>query len=200
MKLCRHVEIALPAWIEEFTAQWPAWQHGGLRTPEERMALAIALAAENVTRDTGGPFGAIVVREDNGELLGVGVNLVTQLQMSTAHAEMVALALAQQAVSSWNLGTTGTVQLVTSCEPCAMCFGAVPWSGIGSIICGARKEDAESAGFDEGDKPPDWVESLRRRGISVQRDVLRKEAARVLQDYVAGDGTIYNPGRAPESG
>jgi len=137
------------------------------------------------------------VREADGELVGVGVNLVTHLQLSTAHAEMVAIALAQQTVSSWNLGSAGAIQLVTSCEPCAMCFGAVPWSGVSSMICGARKTDAEAAGFDEGDKPGDWVDTLRHRGIAVQLDVLRADAAKVLSDYAAGEGTIYHPGRAP---
>ena len=199
MKLCQRVEIALPGWVEDFVGDALGGSSIAMRTHEERMALAVALSRENVRRQTGGPFGAIVVNEDSGELLGVGVNLVTHLQLSTAHAEMVAFALAQQAVSSWNLGSAGPIQLVTSCEPCAMCFGAVPWSGVGSLICGARKMHAEAAGFDEGDKPADWVESLRRRGIRVELDVLRDEASSVLHDYAASDGTIYHPGRTPGS-
>ena len=75
------------------------------------------------------------------------------MELSLAHAEMVAVSLAQSAIGNWNLGSTGDAQLVTSCEPCAMCFGAVPWSGVSSIIWGASKEDAEERGFDEGDKP-----------------------------------------------
>ena len=142
MNLCQHVEISLPAWVEGFVARSMARHDGRIASGEERMALAIALSAENVQRATGGPFGAIVVREESGELLGVGVNLVTQLRMSTAHAEMVALTLAQQTVSSWNLGDAGSVQLVTSCEPCAMCFGAVPWSGIGSMELPIRTSDS----------------------------------------------------------
>jgi tRNA(Arg) A34 adenosine deaminase TadA len=73
-----------------------------------------------------------------------------------------------------------------------MCFGAVPWSGIKSLVCGASKKDAEAAGFDEGDKPGKWIRSLQRRGIVVQTGVLRSEAAAVLAAYRAGGGTIYN--------
>ena len=73
-----------------------------------------------------------------------------------------------------------------------MCFGAVPWSGVKSLICGARKKDAEAAGFDEGDKPDHWVRSLQRRGIVVQCSVLRAEAASVLADYKDSGGAIYN--------
>ena len=77
-----------------------------------------------------------------------------------------------------------------------MCFGAVPWSGVSSMIWGAGKEDAEAAGFDEGDKPNDWIESLERRGICTQGGILREEAAAVLMRYAKRDGAvIYHPGR-----
>ena len=112
-----------------------------------------------------------------------------------AHAEMVAVSLAQSAAADWNLGAKHNVQLVTSCEPCAMCFGAVPWSGVTSIIWGAGREDAEAAGFDEGDKPADWVESLERRGIRTKGGILREQAASVLAHYAKRDGAIYHPGR-----
>lgn len=141
---------------------------------------------------TGGPFGALVINEQTGELVSVGINLVTTAGLSIAHAEMVALSLAQLSVGQWNLSDSGPHQLVTSCEPCAMCFGALPWSGIVSLVCGARKKDAEAAGFDEGDKPADWIRSLQRRGIEVQRGVLRKQAASVLAHYRDSGGPIYN--------
>jgi tRNA(Arg) A34 adenosine deaminase TadA len=197
VKLQQHIDIHLPAWIDGFLAHWLKAPGVGLDTAVQRMSLAIALSAENVRQQTGGPFGAIVVQESGHRLVGVGVNLVTRLSMSAAHAEIVALSLAQRAVQSWNLGSAGAMQLVTSCEPCAMCLGAVPWSGVTSVICGARKDDAEAAGFDEGDKPESWIADLIRRGIGVQRDILRNEAARVLQDYAAGDGAIYHPGKNP---
>lgn len=182
-------EIALPDWLTPFLADWT----GAMDSDEDRMRLAVALAAENVRRHSGGPFGALVVDAASGQVVGAGVNLVTTLGLSLAHAEMVALAMAQQAVQSWNLGADRPTQLVTSCEPCAMCFGAVPWSGVTSLLWGARKADAEAAGFDEGDKPQDWAETLQRRGIEVRGDVLREEAADVLRRYAHRDGAIYHP-------
>jgi tRNA(Arg) A34 adenosine deaminase TadA len=122
----------------------------------------------------------------------VGLNLVTTAGLSLAHAEIVALSLAQEATGGWDLSRQGSLQLVTSCEPCAMCFGAVPWSGVKSLICGARKKDAEAVGFDEGDKPDSWVRSLQRQGITVQCRVLRSEAAAVLENYQTEGGEIYN--------
>ena len=188
MKISNNCKIELPAWVEPFLESWLL----PLSTTSQRMQLAIALSEENVRQQTGGPFAAVVVNEETEELVSVGINLVTSAGLSIAHAEMVALSLAQTAVGEWNLSHSGRLQLVTSCEPCAMCFGAVPWSGVKSLICGARKKDAEAAGFDEGDKPDHWVRSLQRRGIVVQCSVLRSEAAAVLTHYKDNDGAIYN--------
>lgn len=186
--------VRLPDWLAPFLAAWSK----PLDSADGRMALAIALADENVRRDTGGPFGAIVVAEADNRLLGAGVNLVTGAGLSLAHAEIIALSVAQAAVGGWNLGVAGRVQLVTSCEPCAMCYGAVPWSGVRSLAWGAHREDAESAGFDEGEKPEDWTAALERRGITVTGGVLRAEAAAVLHRYARDDGTIYHPSRQAE--
>ena len=184
-KICK---FELPAWIELFLESWML----PLTTVSQRMQLAVALSEENIRQQTGGPFAAIVVNEDSSELVSVGVNLVTTAGLSVAHAEIVALSLAQSALGEWNLAHAGRLQLVSTCEPCAMCFGAVPWSGVKSVVCGAGKNDAEAAGFDEGDKPDDWVNSLQRRGIVVQTGVLKAEAASVLDSYKKTGGTIYN--------
>ncbi len=85
-------------------------------------------------------------------------------------------------------------ELVTAAEPCAMCFGAIPWSGVSSVVCGAREEDVRQIGFDEGPKPADWVAALEARGIKVLQDILRNEAADVLVEYARSGGTIYNSG------
>lgn len=187
--LANRCELVWPDWLGPYLASWTQ----PLDTPERRMRLAVGLADENVRRHTGGPFGAIVVEEHSGRLLSAGVNLVTALGLSLAHAEMIALSLAQNAAATWNLGAGASAQLVTSCEPCAMCFGAVPWSGVSSLLWGARREDAEAAGFDEGDKPADWIQALERRGIRTRGEVLREEAAAVLARYASRNGAIYHP-------
>jgi tRNA(Arg) A34 adenosine deaminase TadA len=188
MTISSHCSFALPAWVGPFLASWQQ----PLLSTSLRMQLAIALSRESVRQKTGGPFGAVIVDEREGRLVSVGVNLVTTAGLSIAHAELVALSLAQTALGQWNLSHAGALQLVTSCEPCAMCFGALPWSGIRSLVCGARKKDAETAGFDEGDKPARWVKSLEQRGIDVQCGVLQKEAAAVLTYYRDIGGPIYN--------
>ena len=184
-------DLTLPDWVEAFVESWP----DPLETVDQRMHLAISLSAENVRHGTGGPFGAIVIEVQSSRLIGVGVNLVTTAELSIAHAEMVAISLSQSANNNWNLGHEADVQLVTSCEPCAMCFGAVPWSGVTSLVWGASKDDAEAAGFDEGDKPGNWVQSLENRKIRTQGGVLREEAAAVLKKYATKEGAIYHPGQ-----
>lgn len=191
MSLRYSCELSLPHWLESFVNDWP----DPLETAEQRMLLAVSLSAENVLQGTGGPFGAIVVEAETGRLISVGVNLVTTVELSIAHAEIVAISMAQSAINNWNLGHATEVQLVTSCEPCAMCFGAVPWSGVSSLVWGANKEDAETAGFDEGDKPVNWVNSLENRGIRTYSNVLREEAAAVLKKYAKKGGAIYHPGQ-----
>ncbi len=188
MTISKQCTFKLPTWVEPFLKDWPS----PLGTISQRMQLAVALSAENVRQKTGGPFAAVVVNEETDELVSVGVNLVTTAGLSIAHAEIVALSLAQTAVKGWNLSNAGTLQLVSTCEPCAMCYGAVPWSGIKSLICGAGKKHAEAAGFDEGDKPTEWVKSLQSRGIVVQCGVSSKQAAAVLDSYKKSGGTIYN--------
>ncbi len=188
MTISSHCSFDLPAWVQPLLDHWSE----PLLTISQRMQFAIALSKENIQQQTGGPFAAVVVNEETSELISVGMNLVTSTGLSVAHAEIVALTLAQSAVGEWNLSSAGPLQLITTCEPCAMCFGAVPWSGVKSLICGARKKDAEAAGFDEGDKPEQWVRSLQRRGIVVQCSVLRAEAAGVLADYRNSGGAIYN--------
>ena len=155
---------------------------------EERMRLAINLAKKNVEHNTGGPFGAVIFSTRTGQLVAAGINIVITAHCSLAHAEMVALALAQQSRNSHILSEC---ELASSTEPCAMCLGAIPWSGVQSLLCGARGADAEAIGFDEGTKPRQWRAALERRGVQVTRNILRDEARAVLQSYKRRGGPVY---------
>ena len=182
--------VGLPGWVEELLSD-PGREYP---TEEDRMRLVIELSRSNVDHGTGGPFGAGIFDLSTNRLVAPGVNLVATANLSAAHAEMVAIMISQQVVGHFDLGGEGlpAYELVTSTEPCAMCFGATPWSGVRWLVCGAREEDARAIGFDEGPKTPDWVASLEQRGISVARDVCRDEAAAVLRYYAENSGMIYN--------
>ena len=191
MKLPNSFRIALPVWCRDLAGELPE------RIPEtrDRMRLAIALSRRNVESGTGGPFGAVVSSVADGRLIAIGVNRVEPDVCSSAHAEIVALSLAQKALGNWNLAEVdpAPLELATSCEPCAMCLGAIPWSGVRRVVCGATKADAEITGFDEGERTSDWIGMLGRRGIAVETEVLRREAAGVLHDYRKSGARIYNP-------
>ncbi len=154
------------------------------------MELVLEMVAKNID-DGGGPFAAGVF-DSEGYLVGAGVNRVVPASAAIAHAEMVAIAAAGQRLGTWNLGASRPRQLVTSTEPCAMCLGAVPWSGVSSMATGARDSDARAVGFDEGDKMADWAALLEARDITVIRDVLRERSVELLQQYAQTGGEIYN--------
>jgi tRNA(Arg) A34 adenosine deaminase TadA len=182
--------LELPGWITEYLMQ----QQETYPTREARMDLVTTLARLNIQFGTGGPFGAGIFRLDTQQLVAPGVNLVLSSKSSIAHAEIVAIMMTQQAAGSHDLGAIGFPphELVTSCEPCGMCLGAISWSGVQQVVCGARGSDAEAVGFDEGPKPADWITELEQRGITVTRDIGRTNAAAVLQRYVQNGGEVYN--------
>ncbi len=190
MRTFPDLRFRLPDWV---ASVMPLADHV-FRDDDEKMHLAVMLAKENVRHDTGGPFGAAVFDRDTGRLIAPGVNIVVPAHWSGGHAEMVALALAQQNLKTHDLGGDGMpfCELFTSVEPCAMCLGAVPWSGVRRLVCGARDVDARRVGFDEGPKPDNWIAEMEQRGISVTRNVLREEAAEVLREYAEGGKPIYN--------
>jgi tRNA(Arg) A34 adenosine deaminase TadA len=182
------VHLKLPAWVEAFVQAGPQ----RYRTAEDRMRLAIDLSHLSIERG-GGPFGAAVFERSSGRLVAPGVNMVVKSRCSLLHAELVALAVAQKILGRYDLGGgAAAYELASSTEPCAMCMGAIPWSGIGSLLCGARGADAVRIGFDEGSKPAAWVRAFRSRGIKVRRDVCRAEARLVLREYKARGGVIYS--------
>ena len=185
------IEIALPKWIEKVLPD----ENKIYPRLEDRMDLVVDLARRNMDAGTGGPFGAGIFDMRSGRLIAPGVNLVMSANYSVAHAEIVAMMIAQNRVGSYDLGGDGLppMELVASTEPCAMCLGALVWSGVRRLACGARDADARAVGFDEGPKPNDWIGALKARGIAVLRDVERTSSIQVLGDYAARGGVIYNP-------
>lgn len=186
-------ECRLPDWVDEvvdFERSHPS--------PEDKMGLVTTLARRNVEEETGGPFGAAVFDKTSNRLIAPGVNRVVPEANPTAHAEIVAISTAGTRLGRYDLGDEGNqpAVLVTSVEPCAMCLGATPWSGVSQLIIGARDSDARDVGFDEGDKPTNWIESLESRGVAVVRDVLRAQAKDVLVAYQEAGNVIYNSSRA----
>lgn len=93
--------------------------------------------------DDGGPFGCIIIDED-GFVIGTGVNRVVKNKDPTAHAEIIAIRNACKYVFSHSLEKC---KLYSSCEPCPMCLSAIYWSGIKDVYYGSTREDAKKMGF-----------------------------------------------------
>ena len=186
--------LSLPEWIDYFLKQY----HFPLISNEERMRFVLKLTLQNIEKTTGGPFGAAVFERESGQLVSVGVNVVLKQGCSAAHAEMMAIMLAQQELGTHDLGITELpeFQLVTSGKMCAMCLGSVVWSGVREVLASAQPEDVENiVGFDEGPAPADYDQQLEKRGISIIPSFLREEGCAVLQRYVELGGVVYNPSR-----
>lgn len=185
--LYAQLHLTLPAWVHEEV-------DAGRRHPdaESQVALAIQLSRRNVEHGSGGPFGAAVF-DGGGRILGIGVNRVIPQNCSVAHAETMAFMLAQQRTQRHRLNEDGgPIILATSAQPCCMCYGASFWAGIDTLRIGARSEDVmELTEFDEGPLPEDWVGELERRGIRVERDILRDHARDVLRQYSQLSGQAY---------
>jgi guanine deaminase len=112
-------------------------------TDADLLETVVHHATRNVT-DGGGPFAAAVVRE--GRVVAEGVNRVTRDLDPTAHAEVVAIRAACQALGDYVL--TGCV-LVSSCEPCPLCLSAALWARVDRVVYAADRHDAARAGFDD---------------------------------------------------
>ncbi len=108
------------------------------------MRRAIELSRIHSDAGEGGPFGAVVVKD--GKIVGEGWNRVTSTNDPTAHAEIVAIRRACEALGTFDL--TGAV-VYTSCEPCPMCLCAILWSRASRMCYAATRADAAEIGFDD---------------------------------------------------
>lgn len=185
------INLTLPDWVQTEIMDLPKF----FPSIEERMRIVIHFSQLNIDHDTGGPFAAGVFERDTGKLVAIGINRVIPCNCSSAHAEIMALSLAQQKLGVYDLGGPDMPvhQLVVNWRPCVMCYGAVLWSGIRSlVIAGSGPELEEITGFDEGPIHDEWREELNKRGIELIDNVLSEEACRVYLDFSSKNGFVYN--------
>ena len=112
-------------------------------TKEELMRRAIELS-ENSVRNGGGPFGAVIAKDD--EIIAEGSNKVTINNDPTAHAEVCAIRNACKILNTFELADC---VIYTSCEPCPMCLGAIYWARLSKIFYANDRKDAAEIGFDD---------------------------------------------------
>lgn len=107
------------------------------------MELAKKTAEIGVSKNEGGPFGAVIVDKHNN-IIANGNNKVLLQNDPTAHAEIVAIRAACKKLNTYDL--TG-MTIYTSCEPCPMCLSAIIWSNISTVYFACTKNDAANIGF-----------------------------------------------------
>lgn len=107
------------------------------------MELAKKTAEIGVSKNEGGPFGAVIV-DKNNNIIANGNNKVLLQNDPTAHAEIVAIRAACKKLNTYDL--TG-MTIYTSCEPCPMCLSAIIWSNISNVYFACTKNDAANIGF-----------------------------------------------------
>lgn len=105
---------------------------------------AIELSKKGMESGKGGPFGCVIVK--NNEIVGEGYNLVTETNDPTAHAEVVAIRNACKALGNYQLTDC---DVYASCEPCPMCLGAIYWARPERVIYANTKEEAAAIEFDD---------------------------------------------------
>ena len=145
---------------------------------KEFMRRAIELAQNGIEKSTGGPFGAVIVKD--GKIVGEGCNQVTSTNDPTAHAEVVAIRNACKNLESFQL-TDCTIY--TSCEPCPMCLGAIYWARPAQIFFACTREDAADVGFDDQFIYEEIELPIENRHIK-SINFLHDEGLKVFQNWV----------------
>ena len=139
------------------------------------MRAAIRLAEKGMESNSGGPFGAVVVKD--GEIIAEGFNKVTSENDPTAHAEIIAIREACKKLGTFQLEGC---EIYTSCEPCPMCLGAIYWARPKKVYYACTREDAASADFDDqfiydelelkiDERKVDFENIIREEGLYVFR-------------------------------
>lgn len=144
---------------------------------EKFMLEAIEMSKRCLENGTGGPFGAVVVK--NGEIVGRGSNMVTINNDPTAHAEVVAIRDACKQLGTFQLDGC---DIYTSCEPCPMCLGAIYWARPAKIYYAANKDDASNAGFDDSFIYEEIALPYAKRQIPTEQHA-RDKANEVFQNW-----------------
>lgn len=183
--------IDLPDWAIEENEKLPP----AIESIEDRMKYVIEFSRLNIQHQTGGPFAAGLFEKASGKPIVIGVNRVIPLNNSSAHAEIVTLMMGQKILNNYDLGGEGMpdYQLVINAQPCAMCYGSIPWSGVRSVVIAASGADVEAlTGFDEGPVHPQWQSEYQRRGIEVIENVLAEQACGVLKAFADSGAKVYN--------
>jgi guanine deaminase len=141
------------------------------------MRAAIQLAFEGMRNNSGGPFGAVVVKDN--AIIGRGNNRVASTNDPTAHAEVVAIRDACRHLGHFQLEDC---VIYTSCEPCPMCLGAIYWARPKAFYYACTRADAAAIAFDDDFIYQEINMPLDKRQIPAL-PLLREEALQAFREW-----------------
>jgi tRNA(Arg) A34 adenosine deaminase TadA len=145
---------------------------------------AIRLSLEKMQANEGGPFGAVIVRDER--IIARGWNRVTSTTDPTAHAEVVAIRNACAQLGTFSLAGC---EIYTSCEPCPLCLAAIWWARLDRVWYAAACADAAAAGFDDRNFYQELARPAAERSIPMVQ-ALREEACVALEAWVTKQDRI----------
>lgn len=154
-------------------------------TEEDRrwMARALELAREGTVQDGKNPIGCVIVRD--GEIIGQGCNEVDMRHDPTAHAEIVSIRRAGQALQCHEL--RGAV-LYSTLQPCGMCTMASIWAKVGRVVFGAGRDDVHKMYFEDRHlDTEDFIRDAFRDDLSIEGGLMARECAAL---YVPPDAEV----------
>ena len=153
---------------------------------ESAMQLAIQSARQGVKENDGGPFGAVIVR--NNQVISVAHNTVLKDHDPTCHAEMNAI---RKACKHLNTHILKDCELYTTTECCPMCFSAIYWARIPKIYIGTPKSIAAQYDFDDVLIYEELAKPLEKRLISCQTGIMMEEVESVFKEWKALERVLY---------
>jgi guanine deaminase len=106
------------------------------------MKLGINMAFQTMLQNTGGPFGAVIVKDE--QIITIASNRVLGDHDPTAHAEITAIRQAGKILGTHDLSGC---ELYATGYPCPMCLSAIIWANIKKVYYGCTPKDAEKIGF-----------------------------------------------------
>ena len=151
----------------------------------EFMKIAKENADKGISKNEGGPFGAVIV-DKNGNIISNGNNKVLLEKDPTAHAEITAI---REACRKLNTHDLSDYILYTSCEPCPMCLSAIIWANIKEVYYGCTKEDAAEIGFRD-EVIYDFIKGKDKILLNLKQ-IDREECIKTFEEYKKNGGEIY---------
>ena len=138
------------------------------------MKMAYDEAKKGITLGHGGPFGAVIVKDD--KVISKGHNHVVVNNDPTCHGEVDAIRKACKKLKTFDLSGC---EIYTTGYPCPMCFCAILWANISKVYYGCNTTDTEIIGF----RDKQFEESIPAKKLSMCEEMDRAECLSLYEDY-----------------